>query len=581
MTTTTNLLITHIEPSQAQKEVTANEAFDRLDAAIAGRLALSTTGGTTTLTDAQASNAILDVSGALTSNAVIVVPARSKLYAVRNATTGAFSLTVKTASGTGVTVRQGESAIVFCDGTNVITGTTAQMADHLAASDPHPQYATDADLSAHLTDTTAAHDASAVGYRGVDVQAALDGKLTFADLLNDRVVSGLSAPTSTTLDTTIAAGVAYISGLRVATSAQTYTYAASSDTYVDLSSAGVFTYTAVANAAAAPAVAASSLRLLKVVTDATTVTTVTPVLTKVARITRLTVGNADSVNDPQLVIKQNEDTILGGFLCESSTNAGTGGMYHNGTEFRLRESGVDCTAFDAGVTKALGQFQIVDADARIKRIAQGLYLENVAASSTVAGLSSVNAAANATWDGTNWNRIDTAQPASLHVVDRSGALNFYTAAAGANPIAWSGPYPVIRGGMSYTDVKMSANQSIAAATFTKVAFDTVNSDIRSNYDSANYRFVVPEDGVYDISATVIFLQVPDGSRSLIEIYRNGARFRRGSDKATGALSDLTNTVGTTARLATTDYIEVYTYCSAAVSLASNAGLSWFSVSRVQ
>jgi hypothetical protein len=119
MATTTNLQITLIEQSQSQKEVTANEAFIVIDKAIAGRLALTSTGGTTTLTDAQAANAVLDVTGALTSDATVVVPARSHIFTVRNDTSGAQALTVKTASGTGITVPAGAVQTLYCDGTNV------------------------------------------------------------------------------------------------------------------------------------------------------------------------------------------------------------------------------------------------------------------------------------------------------------------------------------------------------------------------------------------------------------------------------------------------------------------------------
>lgn len=67
--------------------------------------------------------------------------------------------------------------------------------------------------------------------------------------------------------------VGYINGLRGTVSAVTARlFTASKDTYVDiLSTAGVFSlvYTEVANGAAAPALAANSIRLAKVVTDAT------------------------------------------------------------------------------------------------------------------------------------------------------------------------------------------------------------------------------------------------------------------------------------------------------------------------
>lgn len=106
-------------------DTTLNLNFDLIDSSISGREAIATTGGTTTLTSNngaadQARMAILDVSGVLVSNATITCPdSVSKWYIVKNGTTGSYTLTVKTVSGTGVTVTQGKTELVFCDGTNV------------------------------------------------------------------------------------------------------------------------------------------------------------------------------------------------------------------------------------------------------------------------------------------------------------------------------------------------------------------------------------------------------------------------------------------------------------------------------
>lgn len=64
-------------------------------------------------------------TGALVANREIIVPTTVQQYWVTNATTGAFTLTVKTAAGTGVAVAQGSSSILYCDGTNVVAADTA------------------------------------------------------------------------------------------------------------------------------------------------------------------------------------------------------------------------------------------------------------------------------------------------------------------------------------------------------------------------------------------------------------------------------------------------------------------------
>lgn len=67
-------------------------------------------------------NAIINVTGALTANRNVVVQTANKLYLIKNATTGGYSIVVKTASGTGVTIVNGASRWVYSDGTNVVDG---------------------------------------------------------------------------------------------------------------------------------------------------------------------------------------------------------------------------------------------------------------------------------------------------------------------------------------------------------------------------------------------------------------------------------------------------------------------------
>lgn len=84
-------------------------------------LSLNVTGGTTTLTAAQAANSIQEYSGTLTSNQTIILPSTVQLYSIYNQTSGSFNLTLRTVAvgAQTVTVPQGDTLIVICDGTNV------------------------------------------------------------------------------------------------------------------------------------------------------------------------------------------------------------------------------------------------------------------------------------------------------------------------------------------------------------------------------------------------------------------------------------------------------------------------------
>lgn len=72
----------------------------------------------------QARNAVLvlvtDIGVPLTANRDLIVPSVNKFYAVRNATSGGFSVTVKTSAGTGVTLANGFTQLMYCDGTDVV-----------------------------------------------------------------------------------------------------------------------------------------------------------------------------------------------------------------------------------------------------------------------------------------------------------------------------------------------------------------------------------------------------------------------------------------------------------------------------
>ena len=79
------------------------------------------TGGTVTLSAAEASNIIQEYTGTLTSNCVVILPPTVQIYSLQNKTTGAYTLTFKTTSvgATTAVVPQGQTNLVICDGTNV------------------------------------------------------------------------------------------------------------------------------------------------------------------------------------------------------------------------------------------------------------------------------------------------------------------------------------------------------------------------------------------------------------------------------------------------------------------------------
>lgn len=72
-----------------------------------------------TLTSLQAARDRIELSGALTANINIIVPAWRKSWTVVNNCTGSFAVTVKTPSGTGISIGTGKKSTVYGDSVNV------------------------------------------------------------------------------------------------------------------------------------------------------------------------------------------------------------------------------------------------------------------------------------------------------------------------------------------------------------------------------------------------------------------------------------------------------------------------------
>lgn len=124
--------------------IPVNGDMDVIDQALGGVTSLNATGGSAVLTDDKYRSLILAVSGAMSASVVYTIPAGvGGQWIVRNTTTDAVGgpWTVTIASGGGgssVTVARGTSALIYSNGTNIISVnavvipgsiTTTDMAD--------------------------------------------------------------------------------------------------------------------------------------------------------------------------------------------------------------------------------------------------------------------------------------------------------------------------------------------------------------------------------------------------------------------------------------------------------------------
>lgn len=136
MTTTANLGITHIAASQTGKEITANEAFARIDAAITETLVVSVSAGNATPTLAalqQASRAL--ISGASVTGRTVTLPTMKRALVLAAAASNAEPVGV-VRGATTLTLAPGATRFVYVDGTAdglEVIGSTA-VGDLLAAN---------------------------------------------------------------------------------------------------------------------------------------------------------------------------------------------------------------------------------------------------------------------------------------------------------------------------------------------------------------------------------------------------------------------------------------------------------------
>lgn len=147
------------------------------------QLVKTVTGGTVTLTSAEASSVIEEYVGTLTSNCTIVLPPTVQFYSFQNKTTGSYTLTFTTGAvgAATLTLPQNQTVIAICDGTNVYNAQTS-TASFITSLTLGNGSATNPSL-AFQGDTSTGLYLPASGQLGFAISGVLAGKLTSAGLL--------------------------------------------------------------------------------------------------------------------------------------------------------------------------------------------------------------------------------------------------------------------------------------------------------------------------------------------------------------------------------------------------------------
>jgi microcystin-dependent protein len=177
-------------------QTTNNNLGYLLEQSVAGVISITMTDANYTLSNFngvvdEARNQVLVMGGALTATRNVIAPLVEKTYIVKNSTTGSQSIQIIGSSGLGVTIPNGITALVYCDGTNFYNAISGSVGN----------FAVNGNLS--VTGTTALTGATtlsaALTYGGV----ALSNSVTGAGSM---VLSASPTFTGTPIAPTAAAG---------------------------------------------------------------------------------------------------------------------------------------------------------------------------------------------------------------------------------------------------------------------------------------------------------------------------------------------------------------------------------------
>ena len=186
---------------------------------------------------------------------------------------------------------------------------------------------------------------------------------------------------------------------------------------------------------------------------------------------------------------------------------------------------------------------------------------------------------NAYWDGTNW-KADVLNAWNLDIyLPLTGGLSIRYGWSTSNPIVWSYGEPVKA--RAYRDI---SNQSLAAATDTKVQLNAKSYDFRNWFDiSTNYRYTIiysQANGQYLISAAVNFSPPSAASQATIWIAKNGVSVSKVQGQIQSGSYNLTLTVTDVIQLSSGDYIELWARCESTTAINYGSDRTFMAIAKL-
>lgn len=554
---------------------------------------------TISLTDSTAVQAArayyLDVTstvvGGLTTTRNLVVPAIEKPYIVRNSTSGSQSIVIKTSAGSGVTIPNGKTVMVYTDGTDVLTATdhipsltlgtalpvasggtgsntasgartnlglgtmATQASSNVAITGGTITGVSISSLSADLAVTDGGTGASTASGARANLNAAVLG--ANSDITS---LSGLTTPLSVGQGGTGAAtsagapfalkgansDITSISGLTTALSvAQGGTGGTSANAALNnllpsqTGNSGKVLQTDGTNTSWATVSSGSGVTIQD---DTTTNTIRYPTM---AAVTSGSVST-EYVSNSKLYFNPNTGTLNATVFSGAGTSlTGTGSSFTAGTATNatLASDTSSTTCYVAFATAATGS-------AALKTNSSRLTFN-----------SSTGALSATSFSGAGTGLTGTA--ASL------------TAGALSSTLAISGGGTGVTAQPSFFAYASTSQLNITSATFVKVACNTEEWDTNSNYNTTTYRFTPTIAGYYQVNGAIRFTpgSGTTGYTGLTAtVYKNGTEYRRSNELLTSEANYLQAVISLIVPMnGTTDYIELYGRYDPQGTVGSNPG----------
>lgn len=151
--------------------------------------------------------------------------------------------------------------------------------------------------------------------------------------------------------------------------------------------------------------------------------------------------------------------------------------------------------------------------------------------------------------------------------DNSGVLQLASGTGNLVTIPSVTGTAMVSGNMPAFSAYLSANQSISAATFTKVTFDTEEFDTASCFNTSTNRFTPNVAGYYQVNL-MLYFSASGSTQGNAAIYKNGS-----NAKACFMLTTTNQVIPVPAIIylnGSTDYIEAYGYSALSGLIAGGA-----------